>query len=323
MGVIDLRVSAFANHYMLLRVGELVRRLGAERQLVPLGWRPALESFATAVESLRTPLDGWAMDCFFVGLHDLEGADPDRLARALHRPWAPEPWSDPPVDRMVDAVSTSIASTRDEFITSLWPTMKAALDAATTRVRKDLAHREQQCLRFICDSLHLESNTRAHAVYLVETAPRPGAYSGQGPSDSHLSVAAVRAHPERLLTEVVLHEVVHQIEGAPAGLGKVDSVMRRLRGALLELEGHADREILRELPHMLVFVQAAEAVRRFIDPDHVDYGLRGNYYLRLGPTGAVVRDQWLSVLRGECSDEAALGGMVAAAQEMAGSDHPI
>jgi len=60
----------------------------------------------------------------------------------------------------------------------------------------------------------------------------------------------------------------------------------------------------------IVFVQAAESVRRFLDPTYTDYGFSHTYYDRV-PCAAVVRRHWLDRLAGHIDTRTAVDRILA------------
>jgi len=147
------------------------------------------------------------------------------------------------------------------------------------------------------------------AVRLVGRAPRPGAVTLRTRSGP-VCVVGIDGMDGTLLEEAVLHEATHA-----ADAGALSGVPAELRAALERAGiGRTDRRH-RDAVHTLFFVQAAETVRRRLDPAHVDYGDARGYYARVGPLAAAVRGAWAAHLRGETTKDEALRAIVAAATQ--------
>ena len=80
---------------------------------------------------------------------------------------------------------------------------------------------------------------------------------------------AVVPHPESTLAEAVLHEATHALDVSRAsGASWIDD-LRHEHGSASQVW------------HVPFFLTAAEAVRRFIDPQHRDYGDTHGYYAKV------------------------------------------
>jgi hypothetical protein len=141
-------------------------------------------------------------------------------------------------------------------------------------------------------------------VYLVVDVPWPGAFTS-GASGATSSVFVSSRFRGSTLSEIVLHEVIHalEIDADPLSpLVRLDREMERR-----ELPPSDQRS---QFSHALVFVQAAETVRRLIDSNHVDYGVSHAYYERV-PCSQLVRDHWVRCLRGDIDADTAVARMIA------------
>jgi hypothetical protein len=71
--------------------------------------------------------------------------------------------------------------------------------------------------------------------------------------------------------------------------------------------------------HTVVFVQAAETVRRRIDPDHRHHGDVRGYYDRVGAVAPPVRRWWTAYLDGAVTRDEALARLAGAVADAVAS----
>jgi hypothetical protein len=188
-----------------------------------------------------------------------------------------------------------------------WSAHAASIAAARARWDEHVAPKERELLRYHLESLGMADPGLAIPVYLVAAAPQPGAVThldDQGRGVCFVSVGEKSGTAGSQLFETVLHEATHALDVASQ-----TSVLGDLRRAL-EAVGVGPRErAFRDLPHTLMFVQAAESVRRQVDPGHQDYGDVSGYYGRV-PRSELVRGFWRDHLGGKLSRAEAVAGIV-------------
>ncbi|MFI5385756.1 MAG: hypothetical protein ACHQ50_06510 [Fimbriimonadales bacterium] len=98
--------------------------------------------------------------------------------------------------------------------------------------------------------------------------------------------------------EVVLHESTHVFDTTAGG----ESLFGKLRTALTAAKRPAFE--IEQVPHVCMFMLAAEAVRRFIDPAHKDVGdTFGAYSRGLGPLRDIVRPDLDKLIAGQPIDQ--------------------
>ena len=206
--------------------------------------------------------------------------------------------------RWIDALAALEAAHRE----SAWPQRRAALDAALARAEAKFSPDLQRaCLDHVCASLGMSAASDPIAVVLVLDAPAPGAVTLRSKGGLPVCVVSVSAFDGTLLWEAIVHEAVHAL----------DAMRPRERTALAELrlrlrQLNASEEILRDVPHTLIFVQAGETVRRVVDLGHVPYGEARGYYAKVPMAAKAVVEPWSAHLRGEIDRAAAIERIVAA-----------
>jgi hypothetical protein len=189
----------------------------------------------------------------------------------------------------------------------LWVEHEKRTSAALERWKTRVAPKERELLAFHLASLGMRDPSVAIPVYLVAEASWPGAVTHLDDAGRGVCFVAVDPEPGTRLFETILHEATHALDVATND----ESALGALRKAL-EAAGHGPRDrAYHDLPHTLMFVQAAESIRRVIDPAHVDYGETEKVYERMGPSAEAVRGFWRDHLDGKLSQSEALDGIVA------------
>jgi hypothetical protein len=114
------------------------------------------------------------------------------------------------------------------------------------------------------------------------------------------------------LEETILHETCHALDLASEGDDDAFTVLRRK----LQERGVESRDPrLHDIPHLVMFAQAENTMRRLYDPDHLAYGDTqcgdiAPLYERSGKVAEVVRRLWWEYLDGEIARLEALDRIV-------------
>jgi hypothetical protein len=168
--------------------------------------------------------------------------------------------------------------------------------------------RHQEALAFMMQSLAIPDPGVTVPVFLVTATNPPGAMTYYLRGGAPVSVVeATVGGSNDLLVETILHESSHALDRASRGGGSAFATLR----ALLEERGLGPRDdAYHTVPHTLMFVQAAETVRRLFNPDHVAYGDATDLYQRTGATAVVEREIWPRYLDGELTRDEALRRIV-------------
>lgn len=187
-------------------------------------------------------------------------------------------------------IAAALKAVEPAFLTGTWPAHERAIQAARARLAQGFEPKEAACLAYHMKSLGMSDPELAIPVYLTMSAPFPGAVTHRGEGGRGVCFVAIEGPVDMqgsLLFETVLHEATHALDVASEA-----SVLEDLREAL-GAAGLTPRErAFRDVPHTLMFVQAAESIRRTVVPDHVDYGVASDYYARIGPSAESVRELW-------------------------------
>ena len=106
-------------------------------------------------------------------------------------------------------------------------------------------------------------------VYLVAKAHVSGVTMWGKDETRGFCVLSVTALQDSQLVTAILHEAIHALDLETKGKG---NVIVDFQQRLLKAGFAADDLLVRHGPHMLVFIQSSETVRRLIDPSYEPYG---------------------------------------------------
>jgi hypothetical protein len=223
-----------------------------------------------------------------------------------------------PVRRLVSALAESYTRAEPVFLERLWPQHRAKIDATVALIRERLVPKASECFGYMIEKLGMADPKATIPVYITADGPWPGAVTHRlGGSQSICFVAAAAAEGTQLL-ETVLHEATHGLDIADAG----GSVFEILRGRLEAGGVTRKNPMWRDVPHTVMFVQAAETIRRIVDPAHRDYGDVEGYYGRAKEATAAVRGPWREYLDGKITRDEAVERMVAPFVKGTGTAEP-
>jgi hypothetical protein len=158
--------------------------------------------------------------------------------------------------------------------------------------------------------LGLEATNYTVPIYLVAEMPWPAALTATGKETNHsVCVINVTATTGSDLFSALLHEAIHALNAETSGSG---NVLIEFQNQLLRNGFTKDDFVVRQAPHLLVFIQSIETVRRFLDSSYQPYDQ--GIFIRppLVPLVSVEQPIWTAYLDGKFSRAEALNMMVAA-----------
>ena len=207
------------------------------------------------------------------------------------------------------SLAQSLSRIEKPFLETIWPQHKRLIEAALAKVELTLGPKEQECFDYFIRHLGMEKSEFIVPVYLVAEAS-PGAFTLWGKDEKRgVCVLSVTALQGSELIDAILHESIHALDLETKGEG---NVLVELRSRLLKAGFSADDLVVRHGPHMLVFIQSAETVRRHIDATYEPYGEGVFVRPAIAPLLNVERPIWTSYLDGRISRDEALNRMVSA-----------
>src|SRR5262245_27556058 len=190
------------------------------------------------------------------------------------------------------------------FLKNVWPRHKQVVERAAAYIAKEFEPKEQECFDYLTSRLGMEDSQSQVPIYLVAESPWPGGFTFWGETRKGTCVSSIESYQGSALFETLLHEAIHALDMETKGKGNVlaDIENRLLKAGL----GESDLA-LRHGPHLLVFIQSAETVRRLIDPSHRAYGEREQgVYARLKSLSDIELPAWTAHLDGKISREDAV-----------------
>lgn len=202
----------------------------------------------------------------------------------------------------------SLVDVEKHFMDKVWPQHKLLLDKALAHVEQTLLPKEQQCFDYLTRHLGMETAEQVVPMYLVAEMPWPGGFTMWGKDATRgVSVISVTAHQGSALNTTILHEAIHALDLETKGKG---NVLVELQQRLLKAGFAADDAIVRNAPHLLVFIHSSETVRRHVDTSYQPYGEGVFSRPALQPIVKVELPNWIDYLDGKISRDEALNRMV-------------
>jgi hypothetical protein len=207
------------------------------------------------------------------------------------------------------AYAEVLAEIEPQFLEKLWPPHLQAVREGRERLEKTLAGREADCIAHLVQSLGMQDPGVSVAIYLVSDAPPPQAFTHRARGGG-MCILGVGEEDESLFVEMLLHELIHVLDLATA---RQPTALAALRGSLADHGLDETSRAWRDVPHTLMFVQAAATVRSILDPQHESYGDARGYYAKVPAASRAVREPWEQWLAGTLSLEEAVQRIVAEA----------
>lgn len=298
---LDVRVEPFADlFFFVLRLS-----LGA-------GQTPDIEGFAQAVEAARplrnAILTGYAFSHLAMpAISSKSAADLEKAFSQLPETARTQNGETIQLRENAVALAKALARVEDAFMEKLWPQRKIEIDKASAQIAQKLIPKERECFAYIARSLGMSQATGTVPLYLVTDAPRPGGFTFYNPSGRSVCLISITAHTGSLLFETALHEAIHALDIELAG---EKNVLVEIRNRLMKAGLKSDDPDLRNVPHTLMFIQAAETIRRIIDPTHKHYGEVRGYYERVPLPSKIELPVWIAYLDGKITRDEAVTQIV-------------
>ena len=301
---LELRVAPWTDFYFLVRAqaGGVVP---VEAQLQPIvdAWLPVQEHVGTFGGFWRFDLAGLLSS----GPDEFEAWFANAPESVPSRGGGQIPIRGPGL-AMAAAMRTLWPRFRDEE----WPERGAELQDMVSRLEERFMPRHREALGHMLDSLGIEDPAIAVPMWLTLDTHAPGASTYRA-REGPVAVLSTREllGEGRLsdLEETLLHETCHALDLASEGENDAFSTLRRM---LQERGIEPSDPRFHDVPHLVMFAQAENTMRRLFDPEHVAYGdtWRGEIaplYERSGNVAVIVRRHWGAYLDGKLSREQALG----------------
>jgi hypothetical protein len=194
------------------------------------------------------------------------------------------------------AVADALHATQVAYDRDVWPEAQRDVTAHVAAFEAIPSDSRDAAMRFMLETAGVVSPPARVDLLLVPRLPGKEGMTVRTPAGP-VVVIGVDKYRDSDLAEVALHEALHVVD-ATAGEG---ALFDKLRAALRA--AHRPAFEVEQVPHVCMFVLAAEAVRRAIDPTHVDVGRTFGAYARgLEPLRAVVEPELVKRINGRDLD---------------------
>jgi putative zinc-dependent peptidase DUF5700 len=269
---------------------------------------PDIEGLAQAVETARkTPMVLTLVDRIAFELENATAAE-----AAFKR--SPETYKTSkgetvPLRERVVPFGQSLVAFEKSFNENLWPQHKLRLEEAAAKLERILGPKEQEAFEYFTRHLGMaDAAATTVPIYLVVDTPWPGGFTMWGKDKTRGACAiSIATFDGSQLFTVVLHEAIHALDLETKGSG---NVLVELRDRLLKAGLKEDDPAVRHGPHLLVFIQSSETVRRLLDRSFQPYTEGVFTRPALQPLVKVELPIWTAYLDGKITREQALDLMV-------------
>ena len=298
---LDLRVVSLVDFYYLIR----------HRAALPedATVEPTFARAVAAARGVQEFFGGWGgwgpVDTLFLAAERL--GDVREQAERLPDPMRLRDGREIALREPLLALLAALEAVEPSFMDEHWPRRRLVLDEAVRDLERDFLPRHRQALGFMLRSLAIADPEIEAPLFLVSETNAPGAFTFYLRGGTPACVVSIEDGVDTVLFETMLHEATHVLDMASSD---DTSVFVSLRSMLEQRGLSPDEPAVHDVPHTLMFVQAGETVRRFYDPQHVDYGAVTTLYARSEPIASIEREVWSAHLAGTIGRDEALRRIV-------------
>jgi hypothetical protein len=293
---LDVRVNPFVDLYFF------IYKLSSSSEKPP-----EIEGFAEAVEAARQiPFNATLVD--LIPFQCETAADAVRAFAQFPETYKTVTGEIKPLRERAVNLAKALALVEKPFREKVWPKHRVLIEQAATKVAQTLGPKERECFSYLTSHLGMKDADYVVPIYLVAETPWPGGFTMRGKESSHgICLLSVIAHQGLQLFVAILHEAIHALDLETKGSG---NVLRALNDRLLKAGFDKNDLVVKFAPHLLVFIQSVETVRRKLDPSYRAYD--EGVFVRPGlqPLVTVELPVWTAYLDGKISQEDALNQIV-------------
>lgn len=305
---IELRISPIIDLHMSLRAAAENKDAAAESAIA--GQSDALAAMAALEASLGGPrawlgFEGNFLDCS-------TAADVAKVFEQL-----PEHSGPGQRELRQPALQYAAALARIEpaFLEQHWPAREQQLQQASAMIERDFMPHARACIDQVIAALAMTDPKVIIPVHLTIDGPGPGRASTSATIENRGVVfVALNSASGTQFFETIVHEATHALDVATRDQQHALNIMR---AKLVDAGVPRTDTRWRDTWHTIMFITAAAAVRRTIDPKHEDYGVVEKYYDKVAEVAAIERPIWAAYLKGEISREQAIDNIVKAVAAIA------
>lgn len=199
-------------------------------------------------------------------------------------------------NKAVAALTKALEESKAHFQSDVWPagekSVRKQIDAflAIPEAKRDAA------IEFILKNAGITKAPMSVDILVVPKMPGREGMTVRTPGGTRI-IISVGKYEGADFAEVVLHEATHVLDAASE-----DGLFVKLRKALQDAKRPAFE--IEQIPHVCMFILAAEATRRFIEPTHKDVGeTHGAYERGLAPLKEKVQPELQKLIDGQSIDQ--------------------
>lgn len=295
---IALRVNPFMDMHYFVR--DIASRENAEYQKIQ-----GIDKAVDAVRKVGEELGGSTAWGFVEGsLASCESVrDASDLVAQLPPSFNTRDGREIPVRGLIQRIVRAYEPLEPSFMQDIWPAHRRLIDEAHQRIEKELLPAQTACFSDIVRRLNMKDPEIEIPVCLVAKAPFPQGFTHRRKGGGAVCIIGVEGLNGSTMCEVVLHECIHALDIATEQSG---SALQELRATLYRYKIKARSKEFHDIPHTLIFVQAADTVRAVIDPTHKAYGDSAGYYAKLPAISDAVKKAWKAHAEGSLGRDEAL-----------------
>ena len=194
------------------------------------------------------------------------------------------------------------------YMQSTWPVHREPLLEAKKKLDNVFNEQGAELLEFITDKLDIETDHRPLRIYLTPATPLEGGSTCSARGVGVVSFVNISGASEAKMIEVVLHEAIHALDLRSQGK---PTVLNLIRKKLIQSGIQPNNSLFRDLPHAVVFVQAAETVLRYLHPEPHEFQQDPSFFNLSPEIVKTVPLKWKAYLDGSMSREEIIDAVAA------------
>ena len=206
----------------------------------------------------------------------------------------------------------ALAKAESAFMGDVWPDHRRIIEKARKSMEKLLEDGGTEAIEYCMKQLDMDMVERTLNINLVADAPSPDASTSASRGIGVVSFVGVSNFSGSGLAEVILHEAIHALDLQTRGK---PTVLNRLRQMIRDTGLQPNHPLNRDIPHMVIFVQAGETVRRLIDPEYDPYTAAQSFYKRAPEAANRVLPNWKAYLNGSVNLDETLRSIIKGLEE--------
>ncbi|HWP31996.1 MAG TPA: hypothetical protein VNK96_09790 [Fimbriimonadales bacterium] len=247
-----------------------------------------MKEFQKAQSLLSEPFGFALIDGIVTGFEDYEKLENYAMK-------APEKSSRGSLLRVpLESIAKAMRLSRPLYEKNLKQKHKEQFQKKLQDIEKGFSPHEQDVVDFMIRGLRFPKETLRVPIILVAFAPHPGGLTVRSSNNGAVCIIGMSQFSGSTFYEAIVHESIHAFD---ATFASSDNALSMLREMLLRNGVGREDAIYRNLPHTLMFVHSAEAIRKYVNRKHRPYGETSGYYSKMGKISELVETHWQEYLK--------------------------